>query len=775
MNDQEINQQDIERIVLSSGRKRENLTAVLHAVQDTYHYLPASALRMVSALTENTLHDILGVATFYTQFRMKPAGRHCVKICIGTACHVRGAAQLHNDFKTFLRIPKDEDTDADQLFTVMNVACLGCCMLAPAVQIDDIAYGHVTRNTIPHILNDFLAGFRTSAKEADALAGADAISGFVKLCRCSSCSAAGAERVYAGLRQVIARDRFAVSVKTVGCTGMSYDAPLIEIETRDKKTFRYGRVPADDAEKILYRHFRPKTLMPKLRKKMYALLESIYTDEEALPVTRYLTNIRDAHPDAFVSCQKQIATLNSGRADPLDLDEYTRDNGFEALHTCLRENDPDRILRVIEQSNLRGRGGAGFKTSVKWANVKNADTLEKYIICNGDEGDPGAFMDRMLMESFPFRVIEGIAIAAHTCGIKKGYIFLRAEYPLAIERMKRANEICGERNLLGAFELELTVSAGAFVCGEETALIASIEGNRGNPHLRPPYPSQAGLWDRPTLVNNVETFALVPWIIRNGSDAFTAIGTKKSSGTKTFALAGKINKGGLIEVPMGTSLRDIIYTIGGGIKDNKKLKAVQIGGPSGGCVPASLIQTGVDYEGLHDLGAIMGSGGMIILDEDDCIVDVAKYFMSFTQNESCGKCAFCRIGTKRMLEMLEEITGGRGNARTLSRLTELARTVKHNSLCGLGRAAPNPVLSALRYFKEEFEAHLNGACPSKKCRDLITYRITDKCIGCTKCSQRCPAEAIPLRPYVQHEIDQELCTKCDTCRQVCPQEAIVRE
>lgn len=775
MNNSEINIADIERIVSVHGRNKKDLIPILLAIQDLYHYLPEPALDYVSAKTNSTPSDIMGVSTFYSQFRMKPAGRHNIKICIGTACHVKGASQVHDDFKKYLNIAETEDTDADRLFTVTKAACLGCCMLAPAVQIDDITYGHVTKSAVPHILTDFLSSLRVSMQDTGGLHGAERVSGTVKMCICSSCSASGAGQVYANLQSVITRDRFPVKLKIVGCTGISYEAPLIEIEANKAQIFRYGLVKPHDAEKILYDHFKPTILLPRIRKKMFSLLEGIYTNEDVKPIIRHMRNIRDKHPDHFVSCQQQIATRHSGQADPLDVEEYMHHQGFEALNTCIRENDPDRIIKTIEHSRLRGRGGAGFQTSIKWRTVRDAAGEKKYIICNGDEGDPGAFMNRMLMESFPFRVLEGMAIAALACGIRNGYIFLRSEYPLAIERMKRALEICRERKLLGGLELKLIISAGAFVCGEETALISSVEGDRGNPSLRPPYPSHAGLWGKPTLVNNVETCALVPWIILNGNKAFSAIGTHKSSGTKTFALAGKINKGGLIEIAMGTTLKDIIYTIGGGIQDNKKLKAVQIGGPAGGCVPATHIEAHVDYEGLKELGTIMGSGGMIVLDEDDCIVDVAQYFMNFTQLESCGKCTFCRIGTRRMLEMLQKITGGEGTAETLEQLTSLALQVKHNSLCGLGRAAPNPVLSALRYFYDEFTAHLDGTCPAKKCKNLITYTISDLCIGCTKCAQRCPADAIEIRPYAQHEIDQTKCIKCDTCRQICPQNVITRE
>ena len=766
---------EVKTMVETIGSRRENLVSLLHAIHDRYHYLPAPVLEYLAETTEISPVAIAGVATFYSQFRLEPAGRHCIKICIGTACHVKGAMDLYDDFKKYLDIPPGEDTDRDRLFTVSKVACLGCCMLAPAIQIDTIIYGPVSSPDIPSVLRDFLKSLDTGAAEQTHPAPAGATPGTIKLCTCSSCDAAGSGRVFAAISHILQRERVPACLKNVGCTGMSSRAPLVEIETADGKIFRYGRVTTDDAAAVVFNHFRPAKLLSRLRQRVYSLLEKIHSDEETRNVTRYLPGARDGAPHDYPGRKPQIATENSGQMDPLDYDEYVRRGGFGALKQCLAGNDPDGIIRDIRASGLRGRGGAGFATADKWANVKAAPGVEKYIICNGDEGDPGAFMDRMLLESFPFKVLEGMAIAAFACGIHKGFIYVRSEYPLAVSRITEALRICRVREPDFQLDISVFVSAGAFVCGEETALIASLEGRRGNPHFRPPYPSQEGLWNQPTLVNNVETFALVPWIVRHGAERFATIGTGTSSGTKTFALAGKINNGGLIEVEMGTPVRDIVYSFGGGLQEGRELKAVQIGGPSGGCLPASLIDTPVDFDQLKKLGTIMGSGGLIVLDEEDCMVDVARYFMSFTRDESCGKCTFCRVGTMRMLEMLDDITHGRGTAGTLVQLKELSYQVKQGSLCGLGRAAPNPVLSALAYFEDEFTAHINGTCPAGKCKALITYRITEKCIGCTKCAQRCSRDAIAMNPYNRHEIDQELCVKCDTCRRHCPAEAIVKE
>lgn len=764
----------IQELVATIGHTRQHLVPLLHAIQNKYHYLPEAALHHLCELTTITPSQLMGVVTFYHQFRLKPAGKHLIKICMGTACHVKGAEKILADFKRYLNISDQEDTDPEQIFTLTQVACLGCCMLAPAIQIDELTYGPVTSQAIGDILFDFFQNYSTPTLSTTNLKPKKPTA-TVKICLCSSCTASGAAHIHATLKNRITNEKIPVQLKIVGCTGISFQAPLLEIETLEHGHFRYGLVTPDDVDTILATHFKPKTILGQVQHALFTLMAKVLENDDYAPVTRYLSPARETALHSYLAGQRQIATQYSGQLDPLDLVEYQQHRGFEALHNCLQLHSPESILTLLTQSGLRGRGGAGYPTYLKWQAVSQDISDTKYIICNGDEGDPGAFMDRMLMESFPYRILEGMAIAAFACGIKQGYIFLRAEYPLAIERMQAAIHHCEQNNLLAGLELKLIVSAGAFVCGEETALLAAIEGRRGQPQLRPPFPAQQGLWHQPTLINNVETFALVPWILLHQAQAFASLGTKSSPGTKTFALAGKIRQGGLIEVEMGTTLREIIYTIGQGIKDGHTLKAVQIGGPAGGCIPAALIDTPVDYAALKKVHTLMGSGGLIILDEEDCIVDLIKYFMQFTQNESCGKCTFCRIGTKRMLELLEKLTTRQAQSQDLVQLKELAQTVKTSSLCGLGRSAPNPVLSALHYFEAEFIAHSEGRCPAKKCPALITYRITRKCIGCTKCAQNCPANAIEMQPYQQQQITQNLCTKCDICRQVCPQRAIVRE
>ena len=553
----------------------------------------------------------------------------------------------------------------------------------------------------------------------------------------------------------------------------------MELVQPDGTSSLYSHVQAEQVEAIILRHFKPRGLLSRLRHRAARLLDTLYGNGQ--PRRGSFLQPREAPVCDFLGPQRRIATEFCGNIDPLDIDEYLQHDGFAAVRRCLQEQTPEQIIEQIRVSGLRGRGGAGFPTHLKWSKVRAATGDTKYVICNGDEGDPGAFMDRMLLESFPYRIIEGMTIAAYAVGAHEGIFYIRAEYPLAVERIREALRRCEEQQLLGdnvagsGFQFRLTVKegAGAFICGEETALIHSLEGQRGTPRLRPPYPAESGLWEQPTLINNVETLSVIPWIMRHGGESFAAMGTAKSKGTKVFALAGKVSRGGLIEVPMGVTLRQIVEDIGGGVADGRRLKAVQVGGPSGGCVPAELADTPVDYEALTSVGAIMGSGGLVVLDDTDCMVDIARYFLRFTQDQSCGKCTFCRVGTKRMLEILDRICGGRARKGDLEELESLSRMVSAGSLCGLGKTAPNPVLSTLRYFRAEYEAHLAGECPAGRCKDLIAYKITDRCIGCTLCAQQCPVDAIPFTPYRRHEIDLDKCTCCDNCLQVCPEDAVV--
>ncbi|NUQ62534.1 MAG: NAD(P)H-dependent oxidoreductase subunit E [Pirellulales bacterium] len=772
----------VDQAVERLGRRADAIIPILQSIQQHYRYLPQEALERVCQLTEITPAAITGVSTFYTQFRHRPVGKHLISVCHGTACHVKGTELVQDALEHHLGIHKGEDTDADGFFTIQKVACLGCCTLAPVIQIDELTYGRLTPSMVPDVLRDFLDHEANgAAKHEHRAVSPSGPLGEIRVGLGSCCVAQGSGKVRDAISETLAATGAPAVVKRVGCVGMCHQTPLVEIVPASGPARLYSRVTPDAAPSIVLENFRPKGLLRQLAYYATRMLDRLHSDETGDPVERHALNVRDAQVCAFLGRQQHLATQYCGQFDPTDLKEYQAHGGFEALRRCLAEFTPERIIQEIRASGLRGRGGAGFPTGQKWDAVRAAAGPTKYVICNGDEGDPGAFMDRMILESFPYRIIEGMAIAAMAIGAGEGYFYIRAEYPLAVQRITEAIGRCREEGLLGDrvmgtdFRLNLSVKegAGAFVCGEETALLASIEGQRGMPRLRPPYPAESGLRGKPTLVNNVETYALVPWILRHGSQAFAAFGTERSRGTKVFALAGKIRRGGLIEVPMGVTVREIIEEIGGGVAGGKQFKAVQVGGPSGGCVPAELADTRVDYEALTEVGAIMGSGGLVVLDDSDCMVDIARYFLRFTQDQSCGKCTFCRIGTRRMLDIMDRICSGGGKRGDLEELEELAHTVGSASICGLGRTAPNPVLSTLRYFRDEYEAHLAGRCPAGKCKDLIEYRINEKCIGCTICAQRCPADAIPMTPYARHAIDLEKCTRCDTCRQVCPAGAVM--
>lgn len=771
---------NIDQIIKELGSKKKNLIPILQAIQNEYKYLPEEVLKYVSENTSISAAEIISVASFYSQFRLAPVGEHIIKVCVGTACHVKGAGLVHDALRREFKLQDGIDTDESGKYTIEKVACLGCCTLAPVVQIDETTYGHVAPDQVGELISDFeSATGKTNPKKARKADGTE-IKGEIRIGLGSCCVASGSEDIKNEVEDVINESGLRVTLKHVGCVGMCHQVPLVEIVPNEGEPTLYAKVKPEDVKSIVENHFDAPGLFTKTKNKLLNLVETIQTDRNWDGVKRYEISMREKPVASFLGKQIPIATEYRGIINPLDVDEYLKRGGFAATQKVLKTMTSAEVVEEVKNSGIRGRGGGGFPTGIKWGLVKKQISETKYIICNGDEGDPGAFMDRMLLESYPYRIIEGMIIAAYAVGIHQGYFYIRAEYPLAVKRIREALEICRERNYLGenilgtGFNLDLTIyeGAGAFVCGEETALIGSIEGNRGFPRIRPPFPAESGLWGYPTLVNNTETLAQIPYIIREGSDKFKNIGTEKSTGTKVFALAGKVARGGLIEVPMGITVKQVIEEIGGGIANGRKFKAVQIGGPSGGCIPAEHADTPIDYESLKEMGAMMGSGGLVVLDDTDCMVDIARYFLSFTQEESCGKCTFCRVGTKRMLDILNNITTGKGKKGDIEKLEKLAEWTNKGSLCGLGKTAPNPVLSTLKYFRDEYEAHINGVCPTGSCTELITYSVNDECIGCTKCVQKCPVDAIPFTPHEKHSIDTELCIKCDACRVVCPVDAI---
>jgi len=573
--------------------------------------------------------------------------------------------------------------------------------------------------------------------------------------------AAGAEQTWRELEARRDRGGPAFELGKTGCLGMCYREPLVEVRGDDGARHVYGGISRDRVDAVLEAAFAGRVLEDAL----------VWSDR------------RLGTESAYLERQNRIVLRNCGTIDPERIDDYLAAGGYEALRKVLREKDPDGLINALIESGLRGRGGAGFLTGMKWRFTRLAPGTVKYVICNADEGDPGAFMDRSVLESDPHAVLEGMAIAGAAIGAAHGYIYVRAEYPKAIERLNLAIAQAEERRLLGediegtgfSFRIRLKEGAGAFVCGEETALISSIEGKRGMPRPRPPFPATKGLWGRPTNINNVETYANVPWIVLHGPAAFNALGTKQSKGTKVFAMAGKVRRGGLVEVPMGISIRKIVHDVCGGIKQGRKFKAVQMGGPSGGCIPAELQDTVIDYDSINRTGAIMGSGGLVVMDETTCMVDIARFFLEFTQRESCGKCTFCRVGTKRMLEILTRITEGEGKAGDIELLEELCDLVRNNSLCGLGQTAPNPVQTTIKYFRSEYEAHItNRKCPAGHCRKLLTYEITESCNGCMACGRKCPTGAITGEKKQRHVIDRSKCILCDECYKTCRFDAIVR-
>ena len=781
----------LDDILARYPRDESSLVMVLQDIQTEYNYLPCEALERVALELDVPRTRVFAVGTFYKVFSLEPLGQTVVQVCKGTACHVRGAQLIEDELCRQLEVPMG-GTTGDLKFTVKTVNCVGACAMAPVVITGKTFHAGVKPSRVKGLL-------RRAEVTADADAPADQelvapwdhhfesptdllaygarlaavrrmLPAQVRVCGGPGCLAAGSLEVHRALEQAAAEAGLPLALELsqceeperdhllslTGCQGPCQRGPLVRLMPQD----------------ILLTHARPSDAA--------GIVEAL---AQGQPLETALDPQRLLREDPFPGGDELMALSTCGRVHPESLGDYLSVGGFEALARALEEKSPEQVLDAVVASGLRGRGGAGFPTGRKWRSAVTA--AEKagrppYVLCNGDEGDPGAFMDRLIMEGSPFQVLEGMIIGAHALGGRVGYLYLRHEYPLAVKRLRKAMEDCRAAGLLGenilgselCFDLHISRGGGAFVCGESTALMRSIEGKVGEPRAKYVRSVERGLYDSPTVLNNVETWSLVPGIVLRGPESFRAVGTEGSPGTKAFSLCGQVQHTGLVEVPMGTTLRELIFHFGGGMPAGRTFKAVQTGGPSGGCLPEDKLDLPIDFDALTEAGSMMGSGGMIVMDDHTCMVDIARYFVEFLEGESCGKCPPCRLGLGQLSQLLRKVSRGEAEPADLEAIEDVARGTAESALCGLGTSAPNPVLSTLRYFRQEYEAHLEGRCPAGVCKELIRYEITGDCTGCLLCIKPCPVDAITGDKEEVHVLDQDLCTRCGICHSLCQYDAI---